>query len=82
MGLKATHGTKYEINKIYARHFLDTAQSVKFSTEDMQIILDDIQIELPKAIERLKSRLPKDFPNEVSNAIFENSLKMVKKLSM
>lgn len=82
MGLKATHGKKYEINKIYARHFLDTAQSVQFSTEQMKVILDDIQIELPKAIERLKSRLPKDFPNEVSNAIFENALKMVKKLGM
>lgn len=82
MGIKATRGKKYEINKIYARHFLDTATSVGFSKENMQQILDDIQVELPQAIERLKARLPGSFPEEVSTAIFDNSLKMVKKLGI
>ncbi|MFS1894337.1 type II toxin-antitoxin system HipA family toxin [Vibrio lentus] len=82
MGIKATRGKKYEINKIYARHFLDTATSVGFSKEKMQQILDDIQVELPQAIERLKARLPDSFPEEVSTAIFDNSLKMVKKLGI
>lgn len=81
MGLTATKKKKYEINKIYPRHFLDTARSVSFSTEKMQHILDDMQVELPKAIEHLKTRLPEDFPEEVSSAILENSLKMVKRLS-
>ncbi len=82
MGLKATRGKKYQISKIYAHHFLDTAASVDFSTEQMHKILDDIQVELPEAIERLQARLPADFPMEVSSAIFEHSLKMVKKLSI
>lgn len=82
MGLKATRGKKYNISKIYAHHFLDTAASVDFSTEQMQKILDDMQIELPEAVERLQARLPEGFPVEVSSAIFEHSLKMVKKLSI
>ncbi|WCE31883.1 type II toxin-antitoxin system HipA family toxin [Vibrio sp. SCSIO 43137] len=82
MGLKATKGKKYEINKIYAHHFLDTAKSVGFNQDKMQIILDDIQVDLPEAIERVRGRLPKDFPDHVAEAIFGNSLKMVKKLAM
>ncbi|MFA0025842.1 type II toxin-antitoxin system HipA family toxin, partial [Vibrio sp. 10N.261.49.A5] len=58
------------------------ATSVGFSKEKMQKILDDIQVELPQAIERLKARLPDSFPEEVSTAIFDNSLKMVKKLGI
>lgn len=82
MGLKATKGKKYEINKIYAHHFLDTAKFVGFNQDKMQTILDNIQVDLPQAIERLKARLPEGFPDHIAEAIFGNSLKMVKKLGM
>ena len=82
MGLKASRGKKYQINKIYPRHFLDTAHSVGFNADKMQNILDEIQTEFPKAIERLSARLPDDFPQHITQAIFENSLAMLKKLSL
>lgn len=82
MGLKATNGKKYEISKIYPRHFIDTAKHVGFDQEKMQSILDEMQIEMPKAIERLKSRLPKEFPTRIADSIFNNSLNMVAKLKL
>ncbi|MBO0208778.1 MULTISPECIES: type II toxin-antitoxin system HipA family toxin [unclassified Vibrio] len=82
MGLKATKGKKYEISKVYPRHFIDTAKHVGFDQEKMQSILDEMQIEMPKAIERLKSRLPKEFPTRIADSIFNNSLNMVAKLKL
>lgn len=48
----------------------------------MQEILDTMKTELPKAIERLNSRLPKEFPEHISTPIFDNALKMLKRLSL
>ncbi len=80
MGLTATKGKKYQIDKIYTRHFLDTAKSVGFSQDRMQEILDELAIELPKAIERLSNKLPENFPESISSPIFTQSLKMIKRL--
>ena len=43
MGLKATKGKKYEINKILPRHFLDTAKAINFNQDLMQAILDELK---------------------------------------
>ena len=82
MGLKASRGKKYQISKIYSRHFLDTAHSVGFNSDSMQSILDDMQTELPKAIERLAARLPEGFPKHITEAIFDNSIAMLNKLNL
>ncbi|MBO0180414.1 type II toxin-antitoxin system HipA family toxin, partial [Vibrio parahaemolyticus] len=82
MGLRASRGKKYEINKIYPRHFLATAQHVRFEQEIMQEILDTMKTELPEAIDRLNTRLPNDFPEHISSPIFDNALKMLKRLSL
>ncbi|MCV5737530.1 HipA domain-containing protein, partial [Escherichia coli] len=36
MGLRSSRGKKYEINKIYPRHFLATTQHVRFEQDIMQ----------------------------------------------
>ncbi|NMT03605.1 type II toxin-antitoxin system HipA family toxin, partial [Vibrio parahaemolyticus] len=74
MGLRASRGKKYEINKIYPRHFLATAQHVRFEQDIMQEILDTMKTELPEAIGRLNTRLPNDFPEHISSPIFDNAL--------
>ncbi|WP_022942831.1 HipA domain-containing protein [Psychromonas hadalis] len=43
MGLKATKGKKYHINKIYPRHFVETAKQVGFETDKMESILSEIK---------------------------------------
>jgi serine/threonine-protein kinase HipA len=80
MGLKATKGKKYEINKILPRHFIDTAKAVKFNQVKMEAILIDLKEQLPEAILRLKEKLPEDFPKHVSELIFENSIKILSKI--
>ncbi|MFC1235955.1 type II toxin-antitoxin system HipA family toxin [Vibrio sp. F74] len=80
MGLKATKGKKYEVNKILPRHFLDTAKAVNFNQDKMQKIMDEMKDALPKAILQVKANLPKDFPEHISDAIFENAKKIIKKI--
>lgn len=80
MGLKATKGKKYEINKILPRHFLDTAKAINFDQAKMKDILIDLKEQLPEAIFRLKKKLPEDFPKHVSEPIFENSMKILNKI--
>ncbi|MBO2694995.1 type II toxin-antitoxin system HipA family toxin [Shewanella algae] len=80
MGLKATKGKKYEINKILPRHFLDTAKAVNFSQDKMQRIMDEMKGALPKAISQVRANLPEGFPEHISNSIFENAKKIIKKI--
>ncbi|WP_412502289.1 hypothetical protein [Shewanella algae] len=80
MGLKATKGKKYEINKILPRHFLDTAKAVNFSQDKMQRIMDEMKGALPEAISQVKANLPEGFPEHISNSIFENAKKKNKKI--
>ncbi len=80
MGLHATKGKKYKINEIFPRHFLKTASDVGFGQGKMQQILDEMKIALPDAIERLKKRLPKNFPHKIAKSILGNTLKMAKRL--
>ncbi|WP_349629334.1 HipA domain-containing protein [Shewanella algae] len=80
MGLKATKGKKYEINKILPRHFLDTAKAVNFSQDKMQRIMDEMKGALPEAISQVRANLPEGFPEHISNSIFENAKKTIKKI--
>ncbi|MGX2952359.1 HipA domain-containing protein [Shewanella sp. JL219SE-S6] len=81
MGLKATKGKKYEINKILPRHFLDTAKAVNFSQDKMQRIMDEMKGALPEAISQVRANLPEGFPEHISDSIFENANKIIKKSS-
>lgn len=80
MGLKATKGKKYEIHKILPRHFLDTAKALNFSQVKMQAILDDFKEQMPEAIQQLKKRLPDDFPQHISDSIFDNAIERLKRI--
>lgn len=80
MGLKATKGKKYEIDKIFPRHFMQTAKSVKFNQGQMQQIFDEFSDRLPQAIARVKETLPDTIPARISHAIFTHSLKMLARL--
>ncbi|MBD1575919.1 type II toxin-antitoxin system HipA family toxin [Vibrio sp. S11_S32] len=82
MGLKATKGKKYPLNKIYPRHFLDTAKEVGFDPHRMQAILDEMMTAYPKAIEHVVQALPQGFPTHITDAIVVNSLKMLEKLNL
>lgn len=82
MGLTASKGKKYPIDKIYTRHFIDTAKAVGFDTARMEEIIKEFAINMPKAIKELEAQLPSDFPKSISDSIFSNALRMVNKIGL
>ena len=80
MGLTASKGKKYPLDKIYARHFIATAKLVGFDSDRMLDIMNAFIIEMPKAIERVQAQLPEEFPEHIAQSIFHNTLRMVNKL--
>ncbi len=80
MGLKATKGKKYHINKIYPRHFIETAKQVGFETAKMDTILSKIKASTEQVIIDIQARLPVNFPQNISESIFSGMLKQLKKL--
>lgn len=80
MGLYGSKGRKYNWHQIFPRHFLSTAKAVGFSEEDMQRILTDFKVKTPKAIERVRAKLPADFPVNISESIFNGISKMAERL--
>lgn len=80
MGLKATKGKKYEIDKIFPRHFMETAKSSSFAQHRMQQILAFFAAEFPGAVARAQKALPVGFPQRVADSIFTHALKMYERL--
>ena len=81
MGLSASKGKKSEIDKIFPRHFLATAESVRFSRERMAQILAFFAEALPAAVTRVRAQLPAAIPPAIADAIFDNALKMATRLT-
>ena len=81
MGLTASKGKKSEIDKIFPRHFLATAESVRFSRERMEQILTFFAEALPAAVARVRAQLPAAIPPAIADAIFDNALKMAARLT-
>jgi len=81
MGLTASKGKKSEIDKIFPRHFLATAESVRFSRERMAQILAFFAEALPAAVTRIRAQLPAAIPPAIADAIFDNALKMAARLT-
>lgn len=80
MGLTASKGKKYLIDKIYTRHFIDTAKAVGFDTARMEEIMKEFAVDMPKAIKELEAELPSDSPKSISNSTFSNTLKIINKI--
>lgn len=80
MGLKATKGKKYHINKIYPRHFLETAKQVGFDVSKMEEIISEIKENSEQIINDIRLRLATDFPTNISESIFSGMLNQLKKL--
>lgn len=61
---------RYEHLSIRYRHWLMTAQRSNVPPEEMTILIDDILDRMDEVIAAVASRLPEDFPNEISAGIF------------
>ncbi|OEF19713.1 HipA domain-containing protein [Aliivibrio logei] len=47
MGLTASKGKKYPIDKIYTHHFIDTAKAVGFDTARIEEIIKEFAVDMP-----------------------------------
>ncbi|MEZ3498575.1 type II toxin-antitoxin system HipA family toxin [Pantoea sp. KPR_PJ] len=81
MGLSASKGKKVEINQIFPRHFLATAESVRFPVERMAQILTFFAGAVPDAVARVRNALPASIPPAIAEAIFTHALKMATRLA-
>lgn len=68
----------YHWHNIQRRHFLETAKAANYSPENAEIILDEILQQVDSVIEQVSAILPKEFPNKISQPIF-NGMQLVKK---
>jgi serine/threonine-protein kinase HipA len=69
----------YKIQEIFPRHWVQTAKDTKFA--GMEGLMAEVVVAAPKVIENVASKLPKGFPKEVSERIFEGMTARAKKLS-
>lgn len=69
----------YKIKEIYPRHWLQTAKEVKFSSNEMDSILEQVAQKTNDVIQNLK--IPHGFPSEVADPILLGMQKAAKILS-
>ncbi len=80
MGLNASKGRKYAIDKIFPRHFLATAKAVGFSQASMSAIMQQFSQDTSQVIERVKYQLPEGFPTHISDTILDGLKHRAKRL--
>jgi serine/threonine-protein kinase HipA len=80
MALKGQNNHYYWHN-IQRRHFIDTAKHANYSMERAEDILDEMLSEVETVIVNVSAAIPKAFPEQIANAIFEGMRHMKKKLN-
>lgn len=66
----------YQWEKILPRHFISTAKKVGYSEKLAQAHLDDMIAMIPSVISTVETKLPQQFPDSISNLIFEGLLRL------
>jgi len=67
----------WKLREIAHRHFIQQAKISRFDGAEMDAIIEEIVAQMPTVIARISSKLPKTFPNEVSEAIFKGMREQV-----
>lgn len=81
MALKGTNN-HYHWHNIQRRHFLETANRTNYSPERAEMILDEMLSKVESVIEKVSAKLPKEFPTNISQSIFDGMRLMKRKLNM
>lgn len=78
----ALHGKNkhYRWDGIMPRHWLDESKKVDFPETEMQAIIDQTLGNIDSIIANVTSRLPTDFPDEITNPIFDGIRRVTSKL--
>lgn len=81
MGLKASRGYKYHINKICLRHIEQTANQFGISNANCHEIISAFLAQFSNALSSVDNRFPEKEFSLVKDAIFQHASKIVEKLS-
>jgi serine/threonine-protein kinase HipA len=65
---KSSH---YHWDKILHRHWLSTAHTCRFPTDEMETIIQDLLEKMDMVIEQVAGELPASFPGDVAQSIFD-----------
>lgn len=71
---------QYLWSKIQPRHFQSTAQHVGFSSEQAELLLQEMAMQTARVIHNVEQELPPNFPSHISGAIFEGLEKQAGKI--
>ncbi|EGQ9271265.1 type II toxin-antitoxin system HipA family toxin [Vibrio parahaemolyticus] len=80
MGLKASRGYKYHINKICLRHIEQTANQFGISSANCHEIISTFLAQFSSALSSTDNRFPEKEFSLVKDAIFQHATKIVEKL--
>ncbi|OKY49124.1 serine/threonine protein kinase HipA [Vibrio parahaemolyticus] len=81
MGLKASRGYKYHINKICLRHIEQTANQFGISNANCHEIISAFLAQFSSALSSIDNRFPEKEFSLVKDAIFQHATKIVEKLN-
>lgn len=61
----------YKVTDITRRHFYQTAKLCRFSAAELDSILEEICAAIPATLDKVSTKLPKNFPEQVADSIFD-----------
>jgi len=78
----ALHGknTHYKWHEIMPKHWLDESKRAHFPESEMISIMEEVTSKIDSVIEKVISKLPPGFPDEISGPIFEGMQVLSKKV--
>jgi serine/threonine-protein kinase HipA len=79
MALKG-ESNHYHWYNIQGKHFLSAAKNANYSTQQAEIILDEMLGQVDMVIERISVQLPNTFPKKISQFIFDGMQAMKQRL--
>jgi serine/threonine-protein kinase HipA len=72
----------YLLNQIQPRHWIAQGERVGFSATDVEEMIGELTARTPDVIEEVARLLPKDFPMDIAEAIFNGMRRLNSKLAL
>jgi serine/threonine-protein kinase HipA len=71
----------YLIGEIQRRHWIAQGRRVGLAANDVETMIDELGARTPHVIDEVAARLPRDFPMDVAETIFDGMRRLARKLA-
>lgn len=75
LAMAAGHQRRYQVNRIGARHLIETAEAAGIDNQRAAKAWEEIAAALPRALDAAREKLPPDFPEPLADSIRAGALK-------